>query len=376
MYQPPRRDPEIDLEQILNRIRAALSAFGNRFGGKSSGTSRAFTLITFGILGLAFIIWMATGIYTVGAGEQAVLRTFGKVDKTAGPGLNWHFPAPIGTRNVESIQEVRSMELGFSARDEGARAVPEEALMIAGDLNIVDVQLVVQYRISNLENFLFKVSDPGEGAPNRRTDIAPGRPEGRTLKDATEAALRLVVGQRPIDDVLTEKKEAVQGDTQELLQQILDSYGSGLQILSVRLQEVKPPEDVRPAFDDVLKARQDKERFINEAQGFARDIIPRARGEAEKIIQAAVAFKRERVAKATGESERFLSILREFEKAPDVTRQRLYLEAMEEILPGISKFVISPEAQGTIILNAGGQQIVPVPEPLSITGNGSPTSSP
>ena len=168
------------------------------------------------------------------------------------------------------------------------------------------------------------------------------------------------MGQRSIDDVLTDRKEEVQSDTQELLQQILDSYGAGIRILSVRLQEVTPPREVVDAFQDVNRARQDRETVINQAEAFERDVIPRARGQAERILQGAEAFKRERIASAEGEAQRFLSILQEFQKAEDVTRQRLYLEAIEEILPGITKFVVSPDTEGAIILNAGGQ-IVPVP---------------
>ena len=362
MQQPPRRgEPaEFDLEQILNRIGAALGNFSRRFGGRG-GSGGVITLLTFAVLGVAFIIWMVGGIYQVSPGELAIHRTFGKCCRISEEGLNWWWPAPIGTKNIESIEQTRSMELGF--RSEGtvtSQILKGEAQMIAGDLNIVDVPLVVQYRTPDLESFLFKVSDPGE--PGRTGgDIAPGRPEGRTLKDATEAALRLVVGQRSIDDVLTDRKEEVQAETQVLLQQILDKYETGIQILSVRLQEVAPPQEVLDAFQDVNRARQDRETSINQAQAFARDIIPRARGEAQRIIQAAEAFKRERIAAAEGESGRFLSVLREFQKSEEVTRQRLYLEAMEEILPDITKFVISPEAGEAIIINAGGGEVVPVP---------------
>ncbi len=373
MHQPPRGEPEIDLEQILNRIGASLSGFRNKFGGN------AFSYVTFGILGLALILWLASGIYQVRPGEQAVHRTFGKCCRVSDEGLNWWWPAPIGTKNIESIAEVRSMELGF--RTEGnvsASVLQQEAQMIAGDLNIVDVPLVVQYRISDLQNFLFKVADPGE-LGRTGGDVGANRPEGRTLKDATEAALRLVVGQRSIDDVLTDRKEEVQVDTQQLLQEILDTYETGLQVLSVRLQEVAPPAEVVDAFQDVNRARQDRETSINQAQAYERDIIPRARGEAQRITQAAEAFKRERIAKAEGEAGRFLEILEEYNKAEDVTRQRLYLEAMEDILPGISKFVVSPEAEGALILNAGGmgQQAIPVPVPsISVPTQPPPTPTP
>ena len=381
MHQPPRRgEPEIDLEQILNRIGAALrSVFrGGAGAGVGGKGGKLVTYITFGILGLSFALWMATGIYQVGPGEKAALRTFGKCCKITeeNAGLQWHWPAPIGTRNVESIRKVQSMELGFSSRgDVSAQALQQEAQMIAGDLNIVDVPLVIQYRIRDPEKFLFRVSDPGEQIPPGTRNIAPGRPEGRTLKDATEAALRLVVGQRSIDDVLTDRKEEVQAATQELLQQILDSYDAGIQVLEVRLQEVSPPQEVVDSFQDVNRARQDRETAVNQAQGYELDIIPRARGEVQRITQAAEAFKRERIAKAEGEAGRFISILREYEKAKDVTRQRIYLEAMEEILPGIRKFVVSPDAEGGIILNAAGGQIIPVPG-LSPTTTQPPPGTP
>ena len=378
MNQRPRGEPEIDLEQLLRNIGAAFSKFTGRFGGGSGG-GNVVTYLTFGILGLSIILWLATGIYQVSPGEEAKLRTFGKCCETAGTGLHWYWPAPIGTKNVVSIEEIREMKLGFS--DEGgvsSGVLLQEAQMIAGDLNIVDVPLVVQYRIKDLEAFLFNVSDPGEQIPPGTRNIEPGSPEGRTLKDATEAALRLVVGQRTIDDVLTQNKTQVQEDTLVLLQSILDSYGppgsagAGIEITAVLLQEVKAPEEVRAAFQDVNRARQDQETVINQAEAFKRDIIPRARGEAEKIIQGAEAFKRERIARAEGEAGRFLSILREYEKSKDVTRQRIYLEAMEDILPGISKFVVSPGAEGAIILNAGGP-IVPVPS-LSPTTTQPPTT--
>ncbi len=374
MNQPPRRgDPEIDLEQILNRIGAALGGLGGRLG---SGRDRIITFLTFGILIVVFIVWMASGIYQVSPGQQAVHRTFGECCRVTGTGLHWWWPAPIGTKNIESIEQIRSMEMGFSSAGGVTSGVlKQEAQMIAGDLNIVDVPLVVQYRIKDMEAFLFRVSDPGEQIPPGTRNIETGRPEGRTLKDATEAALRLVVGQRPVDDVLTDKKEEVQAATQELLQQILDSYNAGIQVLEVRLQEVSPPAEVVDAFQDVNRARLDKEASITQAQAYQLDIIPRARGEVQRIVQAAEAFKRERVAKAEGEAGRFLAILREYEKAKDVTRQRIYLEAMEDVLPGISKFVVSPEAEGAIILNAGGQ-VVPIPGLSSNTNQPPPATPP
>ena len=247
----------------------------------------------------------------------------------------------------KQLQRSGAWRLGFSTTVSPGqvREVPVESLMITGDENIVDVQMVVQYRINDLELFLFRVSDPGEPARG----IAPGRPEGRTLKDAAEAALRQVVGQRDIDDVLTVEKETVQIETRLLLQQLLDDYSMGIDVTQVKLQNVRPPEQVRDAFDDVVRAKEDRERTINEADAYKEDILPKARGEAAQVTQAAQAFKAAEIAKAEGETARFLSVLEEYRKAPDVTRIRLYLEAMEKVLPGITKFIVGPDTGGNLL---------------------------
>ena len=230
------------------------------------------------------------------------------------------------------------MELGFRS-DQGI-TVPVEALMITGDLNIVNVQLAVQYRISNPKDYLFQVDDPGD--PDR--NIPQGDPDGRTLKDATEAAVRQVVGQRGIDDVLTRQKEQVQSDTAQLIQAFMDSYGTGINILSVQLQEVKPPDAVRAAFDDVVAARSDKTTRVNQADAYEQDQIPKAKGAAQQVIQAAQAFKVARVSRAQGEADKFNAILSEYDKSKEVTRQRLYLEAMEQVLASVKLFVVDGQS--------------------------------
>jgi membrane protease subunit HflK len=217
--------------------------------------------------------------------------------------------------------------------------------MITGDLNIVNLQMVVQYQISSLESYLFRVDDPGEVLRG----IEQGNPEGRTLKDATEAALRQVVGQRSIDDILVVNRPAVEAETRDELQKILDLYETGIQINTVALQTIRPPDQVRAAFDDVVNARVDRESRINEARAFEQDRIPRAEGDAAQVVQAAEAFKTERIARATGEVNRFRSVLQEYLSAPDVTRQRLYLEAMETILPDLTKFVLTEDSSGNLL---------------------------
>lgn len=223
MFEPGRSRGEFDPEKILRQILSALRGFGGKPGSKSKNR---LVFLAIGVIG---ILWLSTGIYSVNPGEQAVMQLFGKASATTGPGLHWYWPNPIGTKNIASIEQIRTMELGI---------VREDAQMITGDLNIADVSLVVQYRISNLTSYLFNVDDPGDSLRNMQS----GRPDGITLKDATESALRLVVGQRSIDGILTSEKEEVQSETQLLLQSILDSYSSGIQVITLRLQEVKPPD--------------------------------------------------------------------------------------------------------------------------------------
>jgi membrane protease subunit HflK len=345
-----QEEPEVNLDQVAERIRAFLGRF--RLGGGGG----AFGVIILGGFVVMLLIWMGTGFYTVQPGEQAALRRFGMFDSIQGPGLNWFWPSPIGTRAIVPVAEVRRLELGVR----GDQPIPLESLMITGDAdengnpgeapNIADVQLLVQYDIKNIEQFLFRVVDPA----------------GITIKHVAETSLRQVIGSRPIDDVLTDKKEDIQAETKLLLQKLLDDYETGINVREVKLLAVFAPEQVRDAFDDVVRAQEDKARIINLADAYKEDILPRARGDAARVLQGAEGFKQEQIAKATGEASRFLAVLEEYEKAKDVTRQRLYLEAMEEILPGITKFIVAAESGGNLLqflpLN-GAAPPVPAPTP-------------
>ena len=311
MYQPggqPPRQPEMNFDQLLGGLRTALGRISGRLGG--GGVGLAVILIA----GLIVIIWAATGIYTISPGEQAALRLFGaaQADTVTQTGLHWWWPSPVGKRDVVQTELVRRLELGFRG-GEGGTVTPFalEAQMISGDLNIIDVQMVVQYNIKDLNHYLFKVDDPGENDGAQR-DIPAGRPDGRTLKDATEAALRLVVGQRSIAEVLAVERVDLQDSTRDKLQEILDGYQTGINIQRVELQKVEAPEDVRAAFNDVLQARQDKETATNLAQAYENQVIPEARGRAEQIVQPAEAFKRARIERAQGEADQFLSILEQY----------------------------------------------------------------
>ena len=332
----------------MERLRNFAKRFGLGGGGGGGGGGRLFAYLVFGIFTVALLIYLGTGFYTVQPGEQAALRKFGNFDSFQDEGLHWFWPAPIGTRNIERIDEVRRLELGVR----GGTPVLSESLMITGDPdeqgnpgeapNIVDVQLLVQYDIKDLELFLFRVVDPA----------------GITIKDVAETALRQVVGSRPIDDVLTDQKEAVQADTKQLLQQLLDLYQTGINVREVKLLAVFAPEQVKDAFDDVVRAKEDKARIINLADAYKEDILPRARGDRDRIKLAAEAFRQEQIAKAVGRANRFLAILTEYRKSEDVTLQRLYLEAMEEILPGVNKIIGDPER---IILVSPNTGTLPIP---------------
>ena len=310
MYQPGGgpRQPELDFEKIMGNVRDGIGRVAQRLGGGGVGLAVAL------FVGLIVVIWAATGIYTTSPGEQAVLRLFGEAQTApvTENGLHWWWPRPIGNKDIIRTDLVRRLELGFRGGDGVADTpVPVEAQMISGDLNIIDVQMVVQYDIKDLSSYLFRVDDPGEDAGFSR-NIVPGRPDGRTLKDATEAALRLVVGQRSLAEVLAEERVNLEQDTKVKLQEILDGYQTGLNIVSVELQRVEAPGEVQAAFNDVLQARQDKVTATNQAQAYENQVIPEARGRAEQIIQPAEAFKRARIERAQGEADQFLAILAQF----------------------------------------------------------------
>ena len=361
MYRPPQQEEtQLSFDEIIERLRASLPKLPGIGGGSLFG-------IIFLVMIVIAIVWAGTGFYTVGPDEQAVLRFFGKKSGTASGGLHWYYPAPIGKRNVVAVTTTRRLELGFRSGADGftvAQSVTNESLMITKDVNIVDVQAVVQYKISNLTDFLFNVDDPGDADRG----IPAGQPDGRTLRDIAESALRQVVGARNIDDVLTTEKEQVQTEVLLIMRQLAKDYESGIDVLQVLLQNVNPPLEVQSAFEDVVRAREDKERLINLAEAYEASEIPKATGEAAKVTEAAQGFKTGRIARAQGEADGFEAILEGYLLSPDVTRQRLYLEAMEEVLPGVTKFILSDSGvlpflplsgstsgAGTIIGAGGGQ---------------------
>ena len=319
-----------DIDEIVKKIQNII----NRFTGGGSGGSKP---IIVGIIIIA-ILWTLSGLYRVLPDEQGVVLRFGKFVNTTQPGLNYHFPYPIETVLTPKVTKVNRIDIGFrSERDSGFTSggvadVPEESLMLTGDENIVNIDFSVFWVIKNAGNFLFKIQDP----------------EG-TVKAAAETAMREVIARSNIQPILTEGRSLIETDTQEIIQQILDEYNSGIQITQVQTQKADPPDQVIDAFRDVQAARADMERSKNEAEAYRNDVIPRARGEAAKILQAAEAYKKEVVAKAEGEASRFLSIYNEYAKAKEVTQERMFLETMEKVLADINKIIIDKNAGSGVV---------------------------
>tara|TARA_B100002003_G_scaffold250682_1_gene291002 strand:- start:159 stop:1124 length:966 start_codon:yes stop_codon:yes gene_type:complete len=292
--------------------------------------------ITLGILpllGLAVAFWFFTGVYMVGPDEVGVIRTFGAYTHQTQPGLNWHYPYPVQTVRTPKVTEVKRIEIGFRTTRNGQyRTVEKESLMLTGDENIVDAELIVQYRIKEPENYLFKIVEPE-----------------LTVREASEASLRTIVGMNNIDETLTTGKYRIQEEAKKQIQAILDKYQSGIQVVAAQLQDVSPPKQVIAAFKDVASAKEDKNRLINQAEGYRNDVIPKARGEAEAMIRGAEGFKESRIKRAEGDVAKFNTVLKEYRKAKDITRERLYLETMEKVLPGVEKVIIPDKDSGNML---------------------------
>ena len=328
--QPP------DLDEILRKIKAKL---GGSFGGGGGGlfgsggpgvSGRGIGLIAL----IVVLIWLATGIYVVAPDEQGVVLRFGHHRVTTEPGLHYHLPWPIETVYTPKVTQVRRLEIGFRSRpgSQDSMHVPKEALMLTGDEAIVDLQFAVQYHISDAAKYLFRVKDPDD-----------------TVREAAETAIREIVGQRPIDDILTRARAEIAQETRKLMQNILTSYGAGLQVDEIALQSAQAPEPVRPAFRDVISAREDRARAVNEAEAYSNDILPRARGRAERIKEEAQAYRAEVVNQAQGSAERFRDVYGEYAKAPEITSQRLYLETMERVLGNANKVLLDIPESGNLM---------------------------
>ena len=285
------------------------------------------------LLVAALALWLFTGVYMVGPDEVGVVRTFGEYTRVAQSGLNYHFPYPIEQVNTPAVTEVKRIEIGFRTLRNGQyRTVEKESLMLTGDENIVDAEMIVQYKIKDPVAYLFKIVEPE-----------------LTVREAAEASLRTVVGRNKIDETLTTGKFQIQEGTKTQLQSILDKYESGIHVVAVQLQDVSPPKEVIGAFKDVASAKEDKNRMVNQAEGYRNDIIPKARGEAEAMIRDAEGFRESRIKRSEGDAVKFTTILKEYRKAKSITQKRLYLETMERVLPGIEKIIVPDKDSGNML---------------------------
>ncbi|MCU0734057.1 MAG: FtsH protease activity modulator HflK [Methylotetracoccus sp.] len=304
-----------DLEEVLRSVQDRINRlFG---GGRGSGRWPASPGRSLGWIAVAIVaLWGLTGIYIVQEGNRGVVTRFGRYVETTMPGPHWHIPKPIENVTVVNVEQQRIIEVGTRS---GARTSQEtasgEALMLTQDENIVDVHLTVQYQIKDAKDYLFRVFSPDA-----------------TLKQVTKSAQRAVIGKSTMDFVLTEGRSEIAEEIKSEVQKILDAYETGIRVISVNMMDAQPPEEVQPAFADAIKAREDEQRLKNEAEAYANEVLPKARGAAARLTQEAEAYKQRVTARAQGEAGRFSQLLAEFEKAPEVTRERLYLEAMQDIM--------------------------------------------
>jgi membrane protease subunit HflK len=311
-----------DLDEVIRSLQEKLSKFFGGGNGDNEGSPSNFSagksMKSLGFLaGGAIVLWGLSGFYIVDEGNHGVETRFGKYIGTTQSGLNWHLPAPIERVDIVNVKQQRFIEVGYRSggSEQVTGSVPKEALMLTKDENYVDVRLAVQYQVKDAKQFIFNVVNPA-----------------LTLKQVTESALRGVVGSSTMDFVLTQGRSEIVTLIKKELQDVMDSYQSGIQITSVNLQDAQPPEQVQNSFEDAIKAREDEQRLINEAEAYSNDVVPKARGAAARKIQEAEGYKEQVIAQAQGETNRFSKLLNEYAKAPDVTRKRIYIEAMEAVL--------------------------------------------
>lgn len=348
---PPDLDEVFkDLNQKLNRL------FGNK-GGQGGGPRSAAPapqpLPVVPILGLVALIWLGSGFYIVDQGSRGVVLRFGKHVETTMPGPRWHLPFPIETVENVNLEQVRTIEMGYRSFDSESGRSKElrESLMLTDDENIIDLQVAVQYNLKSVEDYQFS---------NRSTE--------ESVRGVAETAIREVVGKSKMDFVLYEGRDDVAAKAKKLMQEMLDRYKSGINIVNVTMQNAQPPEQVQAAFDDAVKAKQDLERQKNEGQAYANDVIPKARGTAARLAEEAAGYKLRVENEAKGNADRFEQILAQYNKAPEVTRQRLYLDAQEHILANTSKVLVDQKGGNSLLY-------LPLDKLMTMSGAGAGGSS-
>ncbi len=377
--RPGRRDGPPDLEELWRDLNRRLSSlFGGRKGGGPrdvpGGGGSGFTpngrstkAIAGIVLGIVFAIWLASGFFIVQEGQTGVILQFGRYKTMTGAGIQWRMPYPIQSNEIVNISGVRTVEVGYSGSLR--TKVPRESLMLTDDENIIDVQMAVQYRLKDAAEFLFN---------NRNPDDA--------VKQSAETAIREVVGRSKMDLVLYEGREQVAIQAEKLAQQILDRYRTGILISSITIQNAQPPEQVQAAFDDAVKAGQDRERAKNEGQAYANDVIPRARGNASRLLQEADGYKQRVIAQAEGDASRFGQVVAEYAKAPVVTRQRMYIDTMQEIYSNAVKVMVDARAGSNLLMlpldkllqqaaQESARAAVPQPTPSATVGASPPAAT-
>lgn len=306
---------------------------GNSSNGKQPINSNSNRIPTGTIILIVFLIWMATGFYIVDQGSRGLVLRFGKNTEITQPGPRWHIPYPVETAEIVNQEQVRTNEVGYRSSGAGGTSRElRESLMLTGDENIIDLQFAVQYNLKSVQDYLFN---------NRSVE--------NSVRGAAETAIREVVGKSEMDYVLYEGREEIAIKTSELMQDILDRYRSGINITSVTMQNAQPPEEVQAAFDDAVKAKQDLERQKNEGQAYANDIVPKARGTASRLIAEANGYKAAIENEAKGNASRFDQILTEYTRAPEVTRNRLFLETQEQIMLSVSKVIVDQKGSNSLL---------------------------
>ena len=323
-----------ELDEVIKDFK---NKFNSTFGGKSSGSSSAGKAAKGSfkyIFILAFIVWMATGIYIIDPAERGVVLRFGAFQTSTTQGPHWHIPYPVESVYKVNVEQVRSAEIGFrNAQNSYSGGVSSESLMLTRDENMVDVKLAVQYKIANAQDYLFNVSNPE-----------------LTLSHVVQSIIRQVVGDNTMDFVLTTGRDQVAQEVKTASQALINDYGLGIMITAVTMQDAQPPVQLKAAFDDVVKAREDEQRYINEARAYANDIVPKARGASQRLLAEAEAYKSEVVSKSEGEAYRFSQILTEYTKAPGVTKERLYRETLEDVLSNTNKVIVDSNSNSLMYL--------------------------
>jgi membrane protease subunit HflK len=324
-----------DLDEIWQRINQRLnSLFGKKGtpgGGGGDGLPGGGGANLAGLLiGALVLIWVASGFYIIDTGQRGVVLRFGQYVETTEPGPRWHLPWPIESREVVNVDQVRTVEIGY--RNNVKSKVLKESLMLTDDENIIDLQFAVQYILKDPEDFVFVNRAPED-----------------TVLQVAETAMREIVGKNKMDFVLYEGRADIAARAKALMQQVLDRYKTGISISQVTLQNIQPPEQVQAAFDDAVKAGQDRERLKNEAEAYSNDVVPRARGLASRLKEEAEGYKQSVIANAEGEASRFAQILAEYQKAPQVTRQRIYLDTMQTVMNNTSKVVVDQKGGNSLL---------------------------